>query len=736
MHTSLHTSLALDDVVALFLTLNASDRSALKRVRSLLQESGADDEIAAAAISDLISALNTAIDAEDDVATEVLRQAEARLGEALEAPQEKERPRNALEEPQKAEPLPSLLPADTDTTLLAEFISESREYIQSSEQALLQLEDTPDDPEAVNTIFRAFHTIKGTSGFLGLTDVNHFAHHAESLLSAVRDQQIPFSRSIADLALQATDMLGSLMDAIEGTLPGSPVPTPPGMYELQVIIERASVETDTQAAVTCVPSGTHTGTAAPPDFEWPVATTAPQRAANPEAGAMPAGAVQQPASGISAAVAGGTTAGNQAGEVARASGNSTVRVRTERLDRLIDMMGELVIAQSMIAEDPVVKNDTGQGISRKAAHAGKIVRELQELSMSMRMVPLKATFHKMRRLVRDVAHRSGKHVDLIIEGEDTEIDRNMVDVIGDPLVHMVRNAIDHGIETPDVRRECGKPETGRLIISASHAGGSVVVNVSDDGKGLDRERILAKAAAGGLIEPDKAMSDSDIYNLIFAPGFSTNDEVTDLSGRGVGMDVVRTNIESIEGRIDIASDPGKGSQFILRLPLTLAVTDGMFVRVAEERFIIPTIHIQFSLRPSAQSLNCFAGQREMVQARGELLPLLRLHRLFGIGRGLQKPQDGMLVVVNVADRLCAVLVDEVLGQQQVVAKPMGEGIGRVAGVAGSAILGDGRVGLILDVPELISLANQPQQANWNPAGQKHSTVTAAHSTAVAALTTS
>ena len=377
-----------------------------------------------------------------------------------------------------------------------------------------------------------------------------------------------------------------------------------------------------------------------------------------------------------------------------------MRIRTDRLDRLIDMVGELVIAQAMISQDETVVKTGRQELSRKVVHAGKIVRELQDLSMSMRMVPMRATFQKMVRLARDAAHRSGKQVELALEGEDTEIDRNMVDVIADPLVHMVRNAVDHGVETPAARAAAGKPAVGRLRLAAYHAGGNVVVELEDDGKGLDRERIVRKAIEKGLIESEKGMSDADIYKLIFEPGFSTNEVVTDLSGRGVGMDVVRRNIESIQGRIEIASVAGRGTKFTFRLPLTLAITDGMSVRVGNERYIIPIIHIQICFRPSPEDISTIQGRGEMVNLRDKLMPMIRLHRFFDVQGAEPEPTQALLVVLFAGDRRCALLVDELLGQQQVVAKPLGAGMKGRRGIAGGAILGDGRVGLILDVPDL------------------------------------
>ncbi len=682
-------ALSLDDAAAMLIALDAGDRAGMKRALGALTAATADDPLAAAALAAAARTLREALEAPDAEACRAIERAGATLEAAMIARDAEDgragtpAPDAAADlEPESGSPRADsdTLPEDADLSLLHDFIAESREYIEQTEGALLQLENDPDDKESINTIFRAFHTIKGTSAFLGLDRITAFAHQAESLLSGIRDRGITFTREYADLALRATDMLGVLLEVVEQAAPGGRLAAPSG-YE--PVLEEIA------AAVSAGESG-----------ELP---PAPAAAARADASSQ----VTEPSPGRA-------RDGGPAGEKTRSATrdsrggvtDASVRVRTDRLDRLIDMMGELVIAQAMIAQDAAVTGSGGQDIARKVAHAGKIVRELQELSMSMRMVPLKATFQKMARLTRDAAHRSGKQVELVIEGEDTEIDRNMVDVIGDPLVHMVRNAVDHGIEPPHVRTEHGKPATGRLRLAAYHAGGSVVVEVSDDGKGLDRERILSKALASGLIESDKGMSDSDIFNLIFAPGFSTNDTVTDLSGRGVGMDVVRRNIESIQGRIDIASEADHGSRFTIRLPLTLAVTDGMSVRVGAERYIIPTINIQLSFRPEPESLSTIAGRGEMVLLRGELMPLVRIHRLFGIQGAVQSPAEALLVVVTAADRRCALLVDELLGQQQVVAKPLGDGVGRIPGIAGGAILGDGRVGLILDVPEMMTLTQQ------------------------------
>ncbi len=547
-----------------------------------------------------------------------------------------------------------------DDGLLNEFIIESRELIEAAEGSLLALENDPENVEAINTVFRAFHSVKGTSAFLALNTMTDFAHLAESLLSRMRDREIRCTGGYADLALRSVDVIKEMLHAIEKALPGKPSALPADYKNLMTLLE------------------------------------------NPEANGVTG------ESGGKAENGGRKVVETEEISVLKktSTADSSVRVRTDRLDSLIDMVGELVIAQSMLSQDATVAQGLHHELSRKISHAGKIVRELQDLSMAMRMIPLKSTFQKMNRIVRDVAQKCGKQIEFVTDGEDTEIDRNMVDIIADPLVHMVRNAADHGIEIPGKRVGAGKSATGKIKLAAYHAGGDVVVELADDGAGLDREKILAKAVALNLIESDKGMSENQIFNLIFAPGFSTVEQITDVSGRGVGMDVVRRNIEAMRGRIEISSEKGKGSLFTIRLPLTLAITDGMLVRVGAERFIVPTINIQLSFRPTAKMLSTVSGRGELVSLRGELMPIFRLHRLFEVENAIQQPTEGLLMIVADGRRRCALMVDELLGQYQVVAKTLGQGISKIPGVSGGAILGDGCVGLILDLAEIVALARR------------------------------
>lgn len=584
------------------------------------------------------------------------------------------------------------LPADTDPDLLTEFVAESRELLEKSEAALLALESNPEDDEAVNTVFRAFHTVKGTSGFLGLKFTSELAHLAESLLSRIRNKEIRLVGGYADLSLRSLDMLKKAVASVENALHGGPLEAPAGYEELNLILadpEAAGISEEISQEPASVKA----------------AEQAPQPEVVEEVDARSEAVID------SAVVAtGGLEMPMQKKQVAAAHRDgefeTSIRVNTARLDRLIDMVGELVIAQSMVVQDRRLLDENCHELLRKVTQASKIVRELQDLSMSMRMVPLKGTFQKMQRVARDLARKSGKSVDLVTDDGETEIDRHMVDILNDVLVHMVRNAIDHGIEAPDDREKGGKSRTGTVRLRAFHSGGTVVVEIRDDGRGMNREKILHKAIAAGLVEPDKVLTDNEVYNLVFAPGLSTAEKISDVSGRGVGMDVVRKGVETLHGRIDINTAAGVGSTFTVRLPLTLAITDGMLVRVGCERYIIPTISIHLCFRPEPDSISTVSGKGELVMLRGEMMPIFRLHRLFGVESAIEDPSRGLLVVVGDEERRCALLVDELLGQQQVVAKSLTKAVGKISGVSGGAILGDGQVGLILDPGEVAAQARQ------------------------------
>ena len=383
----------------------------------------------------------------------------------------------------------------------------------------------------------------------------------------------------------------------------------------------------------------------------------------------------------------------------------TVRVDPDRLDRLIDTIGELVIAESMVSQADDIKGLGSAVVQRQISQLDKITRELQELGTSLRMVPVRATFQKMARLVRDLGVKTGKQVEFATAGEDTELDRSVVERIGDPLVHMVRNAVDHGIEpSVDDRLAAGKPATARVELRAFHKGGNIHIEIHDDGRGLDKDAIVAKAIERGLIKEGDVLTDREAFALIFEPGFSTAKQITDVSGRGVGMDVVKRNIEALRGAVDIRSEKGKGSVFTIRLPLTLAVIDGMVVRVGQERYVLPTLSIVTSIRPTPATLSSVLDRGEMLDVQGQLLPLFRLSSLFGIDEAIEDATQALAVVVEDDGRRVCLLADELLGQQQIVIKSLGETMRGLLGLSGGAIMPDGLVGLILDVNGLVRLA--------------------------------
>jgi two-component system chemotaxis sensor kinase CheA len=370
-----------------------------------------------------------------------------------------------------------------------------------------------------------------------------------------------------------------------------------------------------------------------------------------------------------------------------------VRIDTAKLDALVDLVGELVIAQTLISSNAVVQRDPK--LARDAGQVSKIVRDVQEIAMAMRMIPVKGTFQKMVRLVRDLSRKADKQVELVISGEETELDKNVIQQIGDPLVHMVRNAVDHGIESPSARRAAGKPEGGRVWLNAFHHSGDIVVEIRDDGKGLDPAVLIAKAIEKGIIRPDEELTDEQAFQLIFAPGFSTAAVVTDISGRGVGMDVVKRNIEQLRGKIEIESRKGEGTRFLIRLPLTLAIIDGMLVRIGAERFIIPTTAIEQTLRPVPEQITTVQNRGEVLRTRKELIPVIQLGEMYRL-TGRIDPTTAMVVIAQTDRGPVGVVVEELIGQQQVVIKSLGEQFQRLRGITGAAILGDGRVGLILD----------------------------------------
>jgi two-component system chemotaxis sensor kinase CheA len=383
-----------------------------------------------------------------------------------------------------------------------------------------------------------------------------------------------------------------------------------------------------------------------------------------------------------------------------------VRVDADRLDLLVDTIGELVIAEAMISQSRALRESDSLELPRNLDHLDKICRELQQIGMSLRMVPVRPTFQKMARLVRELARKSDREIEFTMVGDDTELDKSVVDKIGDPLVHMLRNAVDHGIESdPRERIEAGKSAAGHVVLRAFHKGGNIVIEVEDDGRGLDREAILAKAVERGLVKDGASLADREIFSLIFEPGFSTAKQVTDVSGRGVGMDVVRRNVEELRGTVEVSSVPGRGTTIRFKLPLTLAIIDGMVVIAGGERYIIPTLNVVRLVRPDSGDYCTVLDRGEMIDFEGELIPLVRIHRLFGVRNAHERVSEGVVIVVESDGRRLGLLTDDLIGQQQIVIKTLGNQVQGTEGLAGGAIMSDGNVALIMDIAGLVKLAH-------------------------------
>jgi two-component system chemotaxis sensor kinase CheA len=395
----------------------------------------------------------------------------------------------------------------------------------------------------------------------------------------------------------------------------------------------------------------------------------------------------------------------EAAPSARADAGS-LRVSVEKIDELMNTVGELVITQAMLTQlGQKLEGPDAERFRSSLANLERNMRGLQESVMRVRMLPISFVFSRFPRMARDLAQRLGKQIELKLTGQETELDKTVMEKIGDPLVHLVRNSIDHGVEMPDVRVAKGKSALGTVHLDACHRGGNIAVEVSDDGAGLDKERILAKARSRGLVAPNDILSDEQVYDLIFLPGFSTAEMTTDVSGRGVGMDVVRRNVHELGGKIEIRSFPGKGSKFLITLPLTLAIVDGQTVAVGSETYIVPLVSIVESMQLKPAQVSRIAGRGEVISFRGDYLPIIRLHEVFGVEPRSRALHEGLIVVAEGDGRRVGLFVDDLLGQQQVVIKSLETNYGRIDGVSGATILGDGCVSLILDLPGLIRAAS-------------------------------
>lgn len=643
------------------------------------------------------------------------------------------------------------------------FFDEADELLADMEQHLLELDPLAPDIEPLNAIFRAAHSIKGGAATFGFSVLQETTHLLENLLDGARRQEMSLSTEIINLFLETKDIMQEQLDAyktsqkpdadsfeyicqalrqlaldaqqqdasvahpvtenaaatpaaIEGgmrvCLCGLKPNEVPLMLEelgnlgevknphqtessLEVTLLTSASEDDISAVLCFVLEPEQISFTTPPQVETPVVAPEP---AMPVAVALP---VAKPAPAVTEAPK----------PRAKASESTSIRVAVEKVDQLINLVGELVITQSMLAQrsgdlDPVNHGDLLNSMSQLERNA----RDLQESVMSIRMMPMEYVFSRFPRLVRDLAGKLNKQVELQLQGSSTELDKSLIERIIDPLTHLVRNSLDHGIEDPDTRIAAGKSAVGNLILSAEHQGGNICIEVTDDGAGLNREKILAKAASQGLPVSD-SMSDEDVGMLIFAPGFSTAEQVTDVSGRGVGMDVVKRNIQEMGGHVEIHSQAGKGTAIRILLPLTLAILDGMSVKVNDEVFILPLNAVMESLQPQAEDLHPLAGGERVLQVRGEYLPLVELFRVFEVAGAKTDATQGIVVILQSAGRRYALLVDQLIGQHQVVVKNLESNYRKVPGISAATILGDGSVALIVDVSALQTLNREQRQTD-------------------------
>lgn len=600
-----------------------------------------------------------------------------------------------------------VLPEEIDLDLVHEFQSESAEHFQNAEVALMNLDSDPTDVEAVNVVFRAFHTVKGVSSFVGTSYITELAHKAETYLDRFRKGTLVMSGAYTDLAFASLDLLKKLLAQLGASIAQRSWESTPEYCDLIHRLDHCDdIGTVAPLAATVAKPGQKVGEILVAEGKASAVAVKAALACQAEGDQRPVGQILVEQSAAQAKDVTVALRSQQPAAPAKESeADATVKVSTLRLDGLINMVGELVIAQSMVSQDPTLLKLSDQRFIRNMGQLTKITRSMQELALSMRMITVKGTFQKMARLVRDLGRKAKKEINFEVYGEETELDRNMVEAIADPLVHMIRNSCDHGVELPEERIQAGKAAAGTVTLSAYYEGGSVVIKIQDDGRGLNTEKILRKAVERGLVDANAALSEHQIHNLIWLPGFSTADKITDVSGRGVGMDVVRTNIEALRGAVDIFSVQGQGTSFVIRLPLTLAIIDGMVVRVGSDRFIVPITAITESYRPSSEDISTIANRHELTLLRGDLLSVCRLGSLFGIDCKAQELTDGtMLVLETKGSKRFALHVDEIIGQQQVVIKNLGEVFQTAQGVSGGAILGDGRVCLILDIEGLARMS--------------------------------
>lgn len=620
--------------------------------------------------------------------------------------------------------------SDEMQEILTDFLTESNEMLEVLDQRFVTLESDPNNTDLLNEIFRAMHSMKGSAGFLGFNHLVDVAHRGENILNKLRQAEMAVSPAIISVILETIDVIKAIMADIRETGTDNHVPTAAISAKLDDILNGTSTAAAPQAAApkaeAAPPTPEPAAPVAPPQTLGEIlvndgvaskeqvfdALTAQQHQPEPK---TPLGEILLQAKAITERAL-DQALHKQDKQPKPVEEDATIRVETKRLDSVMNLVGELVLGRNRLIKigtqleqqhesDPQVRV-----LSETLAQLNLVTTDLQLAVMKTRMLPIKKVFAKLPRMVRDLSQKLNKQVHLEMRGEETELDKSVADEIGDPLVHLVRNAIDHGIETPAERQAKGKAGEGQLTIAASQEGNSIVIRINDDGRGIQVEKIKEKALAKGLISEAElaTMEHREILNLIFLPGFSTAEKVTDVSGRGVGMDVVRTNIRKINGSVDLESEPGKGSQIIIKLPLTIAIIQALMVEVERSIFAIPLSTVIEAVRISRSEIKTING-REVLHLRDRVLPLIRLAQEFDIPTDADRERF-YVVVAALGDRRIGVVVDELRSQEEVVIKSIWDYLETVKGVSGATITGEGKVVLILDTSELV----QNAQAWHNP----------------------
>lgn len=567
-------------------------------------------------------------------------------------------PSTSLEIAEDMDQIPSLAEG-MPQELIDEFVNESTEMVETVGNEIMSLEIEPENQDLVNEIFRVFHTLKGNCGLVGLEQMSSVAHKSEDVLGQLREKKLEPDTFMVDTLLASIDYM-------------------------RVVLEEVRTN-DLKAHDTSeLFKNLHTilGEKIEPK------KASPKQAVTKPAAASPAKQQNKPA--------------------AKKRIEQTIRVDVSRLDNLMNIAGELVLGKnrllqvSHLLKKTYPNNKEVGDLDSLNNSLGYITTEIQESVMQMRMLPIANVFRKFPRMVRDLAKDKNKEIDLVITGEETELDRSVIEAIGDPMIHLLRNALDHGVETPEVRESKGKPRVGIISLNAFQEGNQIVIQIRDDGAGIDPDKILAKSLEKGIVTADEAalMKPKEIINMIFKPGFSTAEKITDVSGRGVGMDVVNTNISRLNGGVEIESEVGKGSVFIIKLPLTLTIMTGMVVRVWDEMYIIPLIAISETLRMEKRMISSVKGH-EVLTLRNSVLPILSLDRLLDVPHEEDPDAEKYIVIVSIADRRLGLVVSNLLGQEETVVKPLGQALGKVKYFAGATLRGDGKVSLILDVAQIL-----------------------------------